>query len=94
MVAIPVTNDQPGVAARLAHIGAAEIVPLKGVSVERLRVTVRKALADPRCRERAQAAQREMALLDGVRRAADIAERALSTRQPVRRGQVPAAARG
>jgi MGT family glycosyltransferase len=94
MVAVPVTNDQPGVASRLAHIGAAEVVPLKGVSAERLRVAVRKTLSDPHCRECAQAVQREMALLDGMRRAADIAERALSTRQPVRRGQVPAAVSG
>jgi MGT family glycosyltransferase len=91
MVAIPVTNDQPGVAARLAHIGAAEVVPVKSVSAERLRVALQKVLTDPRYRQSAEAAQREMALLDGVRRAADIAEQALSTRQPVRRGDLPAA---
>jgi MGT family glycosyltransferase len=84
MVAIPVTNDQPGVAARLTHLGAAEVVPLRRVSAERLRTAIRRVLAEESYRQHAQAAQREMAVLDGVRLAADIVEGALSTRRPVR----------
>jgi zeaxanthin glucosyltransferase len=85
MVAIPITNDQPGVAARLAWLGAGQVVPLAGLHADRLRTVVQKALSDPRYRERARNVQRQFQALDGVRRAADIAEQALDTRQPVLR---------
>jgi UDP:flavonoid glycosyltransferase YjiC (YdhE family) len=34
MVAIPVANDQPGIAARIAWTGVGEVVPLKKVSLK------------------------------------------------------------
>jgi UDP:flavonoid glycosyltransferase YjiC (YdhE family) len=37
MVAIPVANDQPGVAARIAWTGAGEVVPFARLSVPKLR---------------------------------------------------------
>ena len=83
MVAIPVTNDQPGVAARLGRLGAGEVVPLAGLRADRLRAAVQQVLAEPRYRERAAAIQQEIRAFDGVRRAADIAEQALNTRRPV-----------
>jgi len=85
MVAIPVTNDQPGVGARLAWLGAGQIVPLAGLSADRLRKAVQQVLAEPRYRERAVEIQHQIGALDGVRRAADIAVQALDTRQPVLR---------
>ena len=85
MTAIPVTNDQPGVASRLAWLGAGQVVPLAGLRTDRLRAAVRQVLTEPRYRERAVDVQRQIQALDGVRRAADIAEQALSTRQPVLR---------
>jgi MGT family glycosyltransferase len=45
MVAIPVTNDQPGVAARVAWTGAGEMVRLKGLKVDQLRGAVERVLA-------------------------------------------------
>ena len=42
LVAIPITNDQPGVAARLAWTGAGEVVPLSGLSVPRLRAAIQQ----------------------------------------------------
>lgn len=85
MTAIPVTNDQPGVAARLAWLGAGQLVPLAGLRADRLRKAVQQVLTEPRYRERAVHIQRQIQALDGVRRAADITEQALNTRQPVLR---------
>ncbi len=85
MVAIPITNDQPGVAARLGWLGAGEVVPLASLRADRLRTAVQKVLTEPRYRECAVAMQQEIRAIDGVRRAADIAEQALNTRLPVLR---------
>jgi MGT family glycosyltransferase len=85
MVAIPITNDQPGVASRLEWLGAAEVVQPGRLTVARLRTALERVLRDPRYRENAQRRQQEIAQLDGLRRAADIAEQALTTRQPVLR---------
>jgi len=85
MVAIPIANDQPGVAARLAYLGAGEMIPLKKVTSERLRALVQKVSANPVYRERARAVQTEVAKINGVVRAADIIEQALTTQKPVLR---------
>jgi zeaxanthin glucosyltransferase len=90
MVAIPVTNDQPGVGARLAWLRAGQVVPLAGLRADRLRAAVQAALHAPLYRERARDIQRQIQALDGVRRAADITEQALNTRQPVLRDKTPA----
>lgn len=45
MVAIPIANDQPGVASRIAWTGAGEVVPLKRLNVSRLRNTIVKLTA-------------------------------------------------
>ena len=44
MVAIPITNDQPGVASRLAWLGAAEVVPPAKLTVPRLRAALQQVL--------------------------------------------------
>ncbi len=74
MVAIPITNDQPGVASRLAHIGAGEVVPLGELSADRLRSAVEKVLKEPRYRKSAQEAQKKIAKTNGSRLAAEIVE--------------------
>ena len=85
MVAIPITNDQPGVASRLEWLGVAEVAPPHRLTAPRLRAAIERVLHDPRYRENARRHQTEIARLDGVRLAADIAERALTTGQPVPR---------
>ena len=42
MVAIPVANDQPGVAARIAWTGAGKFVPLNKLNVMRLREAIKQ----------------------------------------------------
>jgi zeaxanthin glucosyltransferase len=87
MVAIPITNDQPGVASRLAYLGAAEVVQPGKLSVPRLRAALEKVIGDSRYRETGQRLQREIEKLDGVARAADTVEEAFATRKPIlRRG--------
>jgi zeaxanthin glucosyltransferase len=83
MVAIPVTNDQPGVAARIAWIGAGEIVPLAKLTAERLESALKLVLTNESYRHNAVRLQQSIAQAGGVKRAADIIELAISTRQPV-----------
>jgi MGT family glycosyltransferase len=84
-VAIPVGNDQPGVAARLKWVGAAEVLPVEKLRADRLRPLVKQVLTDKRYRERAQAMQAEIRKIDGIGRAVKIVERVASERKPVER---------
>ena len=83
MVAIPITNDQPGVARRLEWLGLAEVVLPRQMTVERVRQAVERVLEDPSYRERARGRAHEIAGLNGLGRAADIVEQAFHTRAPV-----------
>ncbi len=83
MVAIPVTNDQPGIAARIAWTGAGEIVPLKKVSVKRLQKAVKRVQTENSYKKNALRLQEAIKKAGGVSRAADIIEQAVSTGKPV-----------
>jgi zeaxanthin glucosyltransferase len=84
MVAIPITNDQPGVAARIAWIGAGEIVPLNKLTVAKLQTALQLVLGQKSYRQNALRLKESIAKSGGVSRAADIIELAISTREPVR----------
>jgi MGT family glycosyltransferase len=83
MVAIPITNDQPGVASRIAWIGAGEIVPLQQLTAARLQTALKLVLTQPSYRQNAIALKQSIARSGGVSRAADIIEQAISNRKPV-----------
>ncbi len=83
MVAIPITNDQPGVAARIVWTGTGEVVPLKKVSVEKLQKTIKQVLTADSYKENALRLQEAIRRAGGVGKAADIIEQAISTGQPV-----------
>ena len=83
MMAIPVANDQPGVAARIAWSGCGEAIPLKKLNVSRLRTAVQKVLTENSYKENALRLQKAIAESGGVSRAADIIEQAVSTGKPV-----------
>jgi zeaxanthin glucosyltransferase len=87
LVAIPITNDQPGVARRLEWLGLAEVVLPKELTAARLRQAVERVLGDPGYRGRARERAAEIARLDGVGRAADIVEEAFRTNSPVLTGR-------
>jgi zeaxanthin glucosyltransferase len=74
MVAIPVTNDQPAVAARLERCGAGEVVPIRRLSEDRLRAAIAQVLSNDTYRVSAARLQAAIRDSGGVRRAADIIE--------------------
>ncbi|MGB7712760.1 MAG: glycosyltransferase [Microcoleus sp.] len=83
MVAIPVANDQPGVAARIAYTGVGEVVSLKELSVPKLRSAILKVLTQESYKQRAIALQEAIVRSGGVKRAADIIEQVVLTGKPV-----------
>lgn len=72
MVAIPITNDHPGIAARIARVGAGEIVPLKKLSVNKLKTFIEKVLHNPSYQSSAAQLSTEIRKSGGVRQAVDI----------------------
>ena len=75
-VAIPVTNDQPGVAARIADKKTGLFVPLKELTESRLSHLVDEVLNDPTYRNNARYLQKVIAERNGLSVAADLLERA------------------
>jgi len=74
MVAIPITNEQPGIAARIAYTGAGQVIPLAKLTVAGLRKAVTEVLNNPTYREKARAMQRSIQQSGGVVKAANIIE--------------------
>jgi zeaxanthin glucosyltransferase len=88
MVAVPLGNDQPGVAARVEARGAGVVVPRRRLNTVRLRKAVILVLQENKYREAAQGLQRAIQQLDGPSRAADLIEQVLrlpSTQHPNRK---------
>ena len=83
MVAIPITNDQPGVAARIAWTGTGEVVPLEKVSVENLRRAIQRVLREESYKNNALRLQESIKQAGGVTKAADIIEQTIATGKPV-----------
>ncbi len=77
MVAIPVTNDQPGVAARIAYTRTGVVVPFRKLTMEGLRQAVRQVLDNSLYQENALALQVAIRNADGLERAATIIDRCL-----------------
>ncbi len=73
-VAIPITNDQPGVAARLQHTGAGVLLPLDQLTPETLVAALRRVLDDPSFRVNAQRLQAAIATLDPLGTACTLVE--------------------
>jgi zeaxanthin glucosyltransferase len=83
MVAIPIANDQPGVAARIAWTGTGEVITLPKLTNSRLRAAVKRVLAEDSYKQNAVRLQTAIHRAGGVSRAADIVEQAAQTGQPV-----------
>lgn len=87
MVAIPIANDQPGVAARIAWTGTGEVVPLKRLSVSKLRSAIQRVLTEGTHKENALRLQAAIQQAGGVKKAADIIEQVVVTGKPVKQQQ-------
>jgi UDP:flavonoid glycosyltransferase YjiC (YdhE family) len=70
------------------------MLPLERLRANRLTPLVKRVLTQESYRQQAMRLQAEIRKIDGVRRAADIVERVLSTGKPVlREGTTPCAAK-
>ena len=74
MVAIPITNDQPAVAARIAYTQTGEVVELNKCTVDTLKTAITKVLFQPKYRQNAIELKTEIEQAGGVKTAADIIE--------------------
>jgi MGT family glycosyltransferase len=75
-VAIPISHDQPGVAARLRRLGVARVLPAKHLSVAGLRSEICTILKDQSFQRSAAECAARLRCIDGPDLAADVIETA------------------
>ena len=85
VLAIPITGDQFGVAARIAYTGVGEIVPAAKCTGSRVGAAVRKILSTPAYRERQAVIGAAIARTQGAVAAAAITEEVVTTRRAMLR---------
>jgi zeaxanthin glucosyltransferase len=78
LVTIPITYEQPAIAARLRWAGAGESIPLKQLTVERLRSLVQQVLQTETYRQKAQVLRASIQQAGGVKQAATLIEQAIA----------------
>ncbi|MEM8675921.1 MAG: glycosyltransferase [Cyanobacteria bacterium P01_G01_bin.67] len=83
MVAIPIANDQPGIASRIAWSGVGEMIPLKKLNTENLQQAIKQVLTEDGYKKNALRLQEAIKQGGGASRAADIIEQAVATGKPV-----------
>jgi MGT family glycosyltransferase len=86
MVVLPVTNDQPGVGARVEWSGTGRSIPVGRLTAGRLGDAVCDVLGDPSYRERAEGLRSRLEAADGLNRAADLIEAAFGSSARAVRG--------
>src|SRR4029077_5904918 len=82
-LAIPVTYDQPGVAARIAHKRTGVVTSITGLSADRLAFLLEKVLTNPTYRENARKLQKAITQANGLSVAADLIEESLGARKKI-----------
>jgi zeaxanthin glucosyltransferase len=90
MLVIPLAFDQPGVAARVRHLGAGEVVSSRPCAAT-LAQALGRLLSDKGFGERAGSLKHEFVAAGGAARAASVIEQALCERRPVPRQEALAA---
>ena len=83
MLTIPVTNDQPGVAARVTACEAGCSLKLGQLSSNSLRQKLQQLLAQPHYRRNAESMAKHISDANGLATAATIVEQAFASRLPV-----------
>jgi zeaxanthin glucosyltransferase len=76
-VAIPITYDQPGVAARIAHKKTGVVTSLDKLTADHLAFLLEEVLTNPTYRENARKLQKTIAEANGLSVAADLIEESL-----------------
>ncbi len=77
MIAIPITDDQPGVAARIAWTGVGEILPLSRLTVDSMRKAIELVLKSPSYKQNAVRLQKAIRRTEGVNLAVNVIEQAV-----------------
>ena len=78
MLALPITLDQPAIAAHLARLGVAEVLSTENRSAQQIGAALIKMQKNSRYLDTAKNLQAEIRPLRGLDRAADIIEEALA----------------
>lgn len=78
MVTVPITNDQPTIAARVRRSGVGEVILPRHLTPSRLRGAVQRVLELPTYRGRAQQLQISIESAGGVDRAVELVEATIS----------------
>jgi zeaxanthin glucosyltransferase len=78
MVAIPVSTDQPGVAARIAYTKTGAFVPLQEMTAPRLSALIDDVLSNPEYRQNANNMKQVIAETNGLEKAVDLLEQAFN----------------
>ncbi|AFZ15368.1 glycosyltransferase, MGT family [Crinalium epipsammum PCC 9333] len=79
LVAIPITFEQPGTGARIRWTKTGEVIPLKKLTIPRLRRAIKKVLTEESYSKNALKIKNAIAQSGGVKRAADIVEQAINS---------------
>lgn len=85
LVALPIANEQPGIAARIRYAGVGEWAAIRGLTPAKLHHLVEYVHRTESYRNRAQECARELARVDGRSKAAAIIETAVTKRRRVTR---------
>jgi zeaxanthin glucosyltransferase len=80
-VAIPITYDQPGVAARIAHKKTGVVTSLDKLTADHLAFLLDKVLTDPTYRDNSRKMRTAIAEANGLSVAADVVEGSLGIRR-------------
>ncbi len=91
MVAVPIANDQPAIAARVRRAGTGEVILPRHLTPDRLRSAVQRVLAHSGYRQRAHELKRSIERAGGVDRAVDIVEVAIDRHARNTRGSIRSA---
>jgi UDP:flavonoid glycosyltransferase YjiC (YdhE family) len=83
LVVIPVSFDQPGVAARVRWVGAGEFIPSSEIKAHRLRTTVERVLGESSYRDAAKRIGDALARSGGLNEAVRVIEEVIRTGRPV-----------
>ncbi len=81
MIALPITNDQPGVAARIANKKVGVIMSPNHASPANVVAAIKRVLGDSTYRDNARRMQEATRSTGGLSIAADILERAFDLKQ-------------
>ena len=83
LVAIPITNEQPGIAARIKRTGAGQVLQLKSLTVEKLEHAITEVLTQDSYRRNTIRMQQAILKAGGLTKAVNIIEQVARTQEPV-----------